>query len=292
MYTESTHVTLSWGKALQLISLILDLGGLHNIGPETNLGKKIRGAFPKKGEKIHMETVNIGTFCFDGKPQKACAKYDGEQISFGPIKTGHCFQAIRLKNGSLFPTRCLCCNISWQELDAMGLIFGTVVQIGKDLYLCRCLEVADEENVSDEWSAIVEEMEEAKESNLLLNFEEVYVWGQGPAKRWPNSKVVRGYYEPNGWYGYDPGTRSVKVGFRPLFEPLRAVPLDYKPLVGKVIAPMNAAWRHITGVLLSYSDYDLVLENASPVPEDCRWAAQVGNHVIIDRDAVRWLREV
>lgn len=236
-----------------------------------------------------METVNIGTFCFDGKPQKTCAKYDGETISFGPIKTGHCFQAMRLKNGSLFPTRCLCQNISWEELNAMGLIFGTVVQMGKEIYLCRCLDVADEEDVPDEWSAIVKEV---GENNPLFNFEDSYVWGQGPAKRWPNSKVVRGYYEPNGWYCYEPSTRAISIGFRPIFEPLRAVPLDYKSLVGKVIAPMNAAWRHITGVLSSYSDYDLVLENASSVPEGCRWAAQVGRQVIIDRTAVRWLREV
>ena len=63
-----------------------------------------------------------------------------------------------------------------------------------------------------------------------------------------------------------------------------------KSLVGKKIIIYGPTGWTISGKLVRYDNYDLVLEECSYLP-DLTWASKVDGELIIDRNAVEWLRE-
>lgn len=125
--------------------------------------------------EIHMaEVIEIGTLYFDGRPQKVGVKYNGERLSLGPTVPGKAIQWVKA-NGLLIADRCVCTQISWGELDFIGLVFGTIIQIDGRWYLCRCLKVGAEGGVPNEWDAILEKV---GESNDLWHWKDAFFWGQ------------------------------------------------------------------------------------------------------------------
>ena len=66
----------------------------------------------------------IGSLYFDGRPQKVGVAYNGEQISFGDAAPGQEISWVRMQSGLLVADRCVCTNISWEDLDKEDFVFG------------------------------------------------------------------------------------------------------------------------------------------------------------------------
>ena len=234
------------------------------------------------------EIIKLGCLQLNRQPKGLGVKYNGEVLSFGdtdPLKAIPFVKWGKL----LVASQCVCTNISWDELNKAGYIFGWPVKIDGAPYLCRSLKAGEERDVPNEWDSILDDL---GEDDGLWHWSDGYFWGQETSRRFASSRAVRGWSSARYW-NYDSATyRYVYVGFRPVLEPLAPEPLVSDTLIGanlKVYGPDTA----IIGQLVEYTDYDLVIELSAqqPSPMERKWAGKDGKHIIIDRSAIVWVQE-
>ena len=237
-----------------------------------------------------MEIKNFGTVYLDGQPYFPGAESNGRVISFGDTVSEKAIPFVRWK--SLWvASQCVCINISWDELNKAGYIFGCPVKIDGTSYLCRSLKVGKNKEASNEWDSILDTL---GEYNSILHWEKKYFWGQeGPnLEGWESFRAVRGYCSARYWYTYTSAAQLIDVGFRPVLKPLPPEPLISDALIRadlKVYGPDTA----IIGQLVEYTDYDLVMAPNTKLrlPRKCQWVRRDGKRIIIDRAAIVWMKE-
>ena len=88
-----------------------------------------------------VEVVKLGSLYFDGQPQEIGVPYNGKRLLFGDTVSGKEISWARLQNGLLIAGRCVCTEISWEQLHEEGFVFGAPITIDGETYLCRCLRV-------------------------------------------------------------------------------------------------------------------------------------------------------
>ena len=235
------------------------------------------------------EIIKLGCLQLNRQPKGLGVKYNGEVLSFGdtdPLKAIPFVKWGKL----LVASQCVCTNISWDELNKAGYIFGWPVKIDGAPYLCRSLKAGEERDVPNEWDSILDDL---GEDDGLWHWKKQYSWGQETPKRRASFRAVRGYYSARYWYFYSATYRSVSVGFRPALEPLPPAPLISDSLIGatlKLYGPSKA----FSGRLEEFSDYDLVIEPSAQqlIPADCKWVSKDGGRIIVERSAITWMQEV
>ena len=233
------------------------------------------------------EIIKLGSLYFNGQPQEVGVKYNGGQISFGPVAHGKELQWVKV-NGLLIADRSICTNVSWEQLNDHGLIFGTPVQIDGQFYLCRCLKVGTKENVPNEWYSV---LNETGEDNDLWYWDNIYFWGQEILEYKASYRAVRGYLSARSWNYLPAAHRSAHVGFRPALEYLGPVPCSPDTLVGRTIKVYFSGGVSIEGCLVDFSDYDIILKPVTPIPADCPRAVKDGCNIVVSRDNIIWLKE-
>jgi len=167
------------------------------------------------------EIIKLGCLQLNRQPKGLGVKYNGEVLSFGdtdPLKAIPFVKWGKL----LVASQCVCTNISWDELNKAGYIFGWPVKIDGAPYLCRSLKAGEERDVPNEWDSILDDL---GEDDGLWHWSDGYFWGQETSRRFASSRAVRGWSSARYW-NYDSATyRYVYVGFRPVLEPLPPEPL-------------------------------------------------------------------
>lgn len=210
-------------------------------------------------------------------------------ISFGDTVLDKELRWIKLKNELLVADRCVCTNISWEQLDEKGLVLGTLITINGETYWCRCLRVGAKEGEPNEWDSV---LDEAGEDNDLWHWDNVYFWGQETPEYEASNRVVRGYYSARYW-GDDGGAayRGVYVGFRPALEYLGSEPYTPDTLLGKKARVYGLGGVTIEGCLVDFSDYDVILEANPSTYVNCPWITKEGRNIIVERKNIIWLKE-
>ena len=157
--------------------------------------------------------IKLGTFCLDSTPIKPGAEYKPDaKISISPgTQIGWV-----VVNGLLIADRSLLTGISWDDLDAQGLVFGKDITIGRQDFRIRLLKVGDEEDVPNEWDAA---LDITGEEDGLWYWSMNLFWGQEVAED-PSHRASRGYSSARNWDYYSSAHRSSHLGFRPALEPL------------------------------------------------------------------------
>ena len=236
------------------------------------------------------EIVNLGSLYLNGQPKDLGVKYNGEVLSFGNTNSERSIPFVKWGE-LLVANQCVCVNISWDELNKAGYIFGCPVKINGTPYICRSLKVGKNKEASNEWDSILDTL---GEYNSILHWEKKYFWGQeGPnLEGWESFRAVRGYCSARYWYTYTSAAQLIDVGFRPVLKPLPPEPLISDALIRadlKVYGPDTA----IIGQLVEYTDYDLVMAPNTKLrlPRKCQWARRDGKRIIIDRAAIVWMKE-
>lgn len=240
-----------------------------------------------KGGMTMAEIIKLGSLYFNRRSQKVGVKYNGRQINFGPEIPGKELQWVKV-NGLLIADRCICVNVSWEQLNDQGFIFGTPIQINGHFYLCRCLKVGAEKNIPNEWDAA---LDEAGEDDELWHWKGCFFWGQETPADWAESRVYRGSYLARGWSNYSASVRVGTLGFRPAMEYLGSVSCSPDTLVGKAIKAYFSGGVSIEGCLVDFSDYDIILKPVTPIPADCPRAVKDGCNIVVSRDNIIWLKE-
>ena len=234
------------------------------------------------------EIIKLGCLQLNRQPKGLGVKYNGEVLSFGdtdPLKAIPFVKWGKL----LVASQCVCTNISWDELNKAGYIFGWPVKIDGAPYLCRSLKAGEERDVPNEWDSILDEL---GEDDSLWHWSKQLFWGQEISKKRGSFRAVRGRHSARYWNDLSATTRHVTVGFRPVLEPLAPEPLISDALIRadlKVYGPDTA----IIGQLVEYTDYDLVMAPNTKLrlPRKCQWVRRDGKRIIIDRAAIVWMKE-
>ena len=114
-------------------------------------------------------------------------------------------------------------EVSWDNLNAKGLIFGKNYTAGGVSYTLRAPSVGSDSAgsgdsqhgtpQSNEWDRILD-----KNDGYIKNWSRMHSWGQDISRSLWTSRAVRGYSSARFW-GYNRATRSSPyVGFRPVLE--------------------------------------------------------------------------
>lgn len=234
-----------------------------------------------------MTLAKLGSIYFDGDPVDPGSALDGQQFSIGDTHPGKELQWVQ-DGDLLVANRCICVNISWDKLNQMGFVFGALVVIDNESYLCRCLKVGETGYDPNEWDTLLDKY---SKNNTLWHWEDAWFWGQETPLEMASSRVSRGYCSARDWNLFTASYQSVRVGFRPVLEPLGSASLSPDHLTGKHVRVYGPQWATIDGTLVGADDYDITLDVGTVLPEDFSWGTKTNKGIIISKSSVNWLKE-
>lgn len=195
--------------------------------------------------------IKFGTLCLDGTPVRLESRYEpGKALSF---IEGNSISWIAV-NGILIADRCLLSHISWDDLNAQGLVFGKRVTIGQQTFQARLLKLGDREGVPNEWDAALDII---GEDNDLLHWGKIYSLGQEQSREEPECRASCGYNWARSWAYFGASYRNAYIGYRPVLEP---IPSDAQ-VTGKNICAIGNQ-SIIYGTVLEQTPYDILLKPA------------------------------
>ena len=238
---------------------------------------------------MNPEIVRLGSLYVNGQSFAVGGPYNSGVLSFGDSIAGKEIQWV--KDGkTLIADRCVCDDISWVQLDQMGLAKGTPVFIDGRVYLCRCPKT---EPAFSEWELLLDKY---GEGNDLWHWNHMYFWGQDEEDATRTSDIarcaVRGYHAANHGCWFDKTCRVKNLGFRPVLEPMPVSLKISRSLVGQKVLLYGLGGGSMTGTLEKLDDYDLFLSCLPPLPVVRSWMCLSGGMVVVPRNAVVWIRKV
>lgn len=246
------------------------------------------------------DVIMKGTILFDENPVSRDAINTGEDISFGDTLSQNDKLVFVSVNNLLISTRTICRNVSWDQLNKQGYIYGRPVVIDRTQFLCRSLHVGVGPGDPNEWDVALDAV---GESDCIWHWQEAYFWGieKSVITNGADDRTVRGGKASRHFAGQDRGRMVRSVGFRPVLEYLSPRAIISRGLLKKKVKVYGPG-GYITGFLKDFSDYDLILANTEgyPVPPQnihrgslCNpWLCAKEKHeTIINRSAIIWIQE-
>ena len=116
-------------------------------------------------------------------------------------------------------------EVSWDNLNAKGLIFGNSYAAGGMNYTLRAPSVGGKSIGSDESQRGTPESNEwdrllDKNDGYIKNWSGIYSWGQDTSNIESGRRAVRGYNSTRNWYDNNATSSDPILGFRPVLEVL------------------------------------------------------------------------
>ena len=229
-----------------------------------------------------VHTLKLGSLYLNGKPVAPKTEYQpGQGISFGYPAPDMAISWVPA-NGMLIADQCLLTNISWDDLDAQGLVFGKEIKAQGFRFMVRLLKVGDDEDVPNEWDAALDAV---GEDDALWHWRKLFFWGQESVPGVASSRANRGYHSARNWVWHDSSSRYADLGFRPAL-----VPLPTDPSALRLGQPVIAVGRDggVVGELVDETQYDFIIRpKADGVTGAALFTTEVGNNLVaVDRSRV------
>ena len=185
-------------------------------------------------------------------------------------------------NGLLIADQCLLTNVSWDDLDVQGLVFGKEVTVQGLRFKIRLLKVGSKEDVPNEWDAALDAV---GEDDTLWHWDHKFFWGQEPVSGSVSYRAVRGFYSARYWYNYSATLSHPFVGFRPALEPLPTDPSAIRHSQEALVIGRAGA---VAGSLIDATAYDLVIQpNADGLIGEVSFAAKMQDGTLaVDRSGI------
>ena len=117
----------------------------------------------------------------------------------------------------LVADRVLLVAVSWETLALNGFATGVNVVYGGQRFLCRLLQVGEDEGMLNEWDEV---LDVAGNYDKLWHWSGVSFWGLD--KAFSSYAAVRGNASSRFWGASDTKTIDTQIGFRPVLIPLGA----------------------------------------------------------------------
>lgn len=185
-------------------------------------------------------------------------------------------------NGLLIADQCLLTNVSWDDLDVQGLVFGKEVTVQGLRFKIRLLKVGSKEDVPNEWDAALDAV---GEDDTLWHWDHKFFWGQEPVSGSVSHRASRGYYSARYWDWYYSSFRNAGLGFRPALEPLPTDPSAIRHSQEALVIGRAGA---VAGSLIDATAYDLVIQpNADGLIGEVSFAAKMQDGTLaVDRSGI------
>lgn len=222
--------------------------------------------------------IKFGSLCLDGFPVNVGTEYKpGQAIKIGETTPGKEISWV-VVNNLLIADHSILTGISWDDLNANGLVFGKEISAGGFRFTERLLRVGKEGGMPNEWDAA---LDATGDDDAIWHWQGIYFWGQEAAKR-ASPRIVRGYLSARsrGRVAANRGTN----GFRPAMAPLISSTLDNVHDGEKLM--LWGGQSIVFGRLEEISRYEVVLSDGGGVLSNGFGTLSGGGFIVIDRDAV------
>ena len=185
-------------------------------------------------------------------------------------------------NGLLIADQCLLTNVSWDDLDVQGLVFGKEVTVQGLRFKIRLLKVGSKEDVPNEWDAALDAV---GEDDTLWHWDHKFFWGQEPVSGSVSHRAIRGYYSARHYDWRTSSLRGARYGFRPALEPLPTDPSAIRHSQEALVIGRAGA---VAGSLIDATAYDLVIQpNADGLIGEVSFAAKMQDGTLaVDRSGI------
>lgn len=185
-------------------------------------------------------------------------------------------------NGLLIADQCLLTNVSWDDLDVQGLVFGKEVTVQGLRFKIRLLKVGSKEDVPNEWDAALDAV---GEDDTLWHWDHKFFWGQEPVSGSVSYRAVRGYDSARYWRNNNATISYPYLGFRPALEPLPTDPSAIRHSQEALVIGRAGA---VAGSLIDATAYDLVIQpNADGLIGEVSFAAKMQDGTLaVDRSGI------
>lgn len=226
--------------------------------------------------------IKLGSLFLDGRPVETGMQYVPSQtIEVGEMTPSKEIGWVAV-NGLLIADQCLLTNVSWDDLDVQGLVFGKEVTVQGLRFKIRLLKVGSKEDVPNEWDAALDAV---GEDDTLWHWDHKFFWGQEPVSGSVSYRAFRGYYSARYWDWNDSSHRYARLGFRPALEPLPTDPSAIRHSQEALVIGRAGA---VAGSLIDATAYDLVIQpNADGLIGEVSFAAKMQDGTLaVDRSGI------
>lgn len=226
--------------------------------------------------------IKLGSLFLDGRPVETGMQYVPSQtIEVGEMTPSKEIGWVAV-NGLLIADQCLLTNVSWDDLDVQGLVFGKEVTVQGLRFKIRLLKVGSKEDVPNEWDAALDAV---GEDDTLWHWDHKFFWGQEPVSGSVSRRVRRGYFSARNFSWISSGRRYVYLGFRPALEPLPTDPSAIRHSQEALVIGRAGA---VAGSLIDATAYDLVIQpNADGLIGEVSFAAKMQDGTLaVDRSGI------
>lgn len=226
--------------------------------------------------------IKLGSLFLDGRPVETGMQYVPSQtIEVGEMTPSKEIGWVAV-NGLLIADQCLLTNVSWDDLDVQGLVFGKEVTVQGLRFKIRLLKVGSKEDVPNEWDAALDAV---GEDDTLWHWDHKFFWGQEPVSGSVSHRAIRGYNSARHWGWSDSSSRHALLGFRPALEPLPTDPSAIRHSQEALVIGRAGA---VAGSLIDATAYDLVIQpNADGLIGEVSFAAKMQDGTLaVDRSGI------
>lgn len=226
--------------------------------------------------------IKLGSLFLDGRPVETGMQYVPSQtIEVGEMTPSKEIGWVAV-NGLLIADQCLLTNVSWDDLDVQGLVFGKEVTVQGLRFKIRLLKVGSKEDVPNEWDAALDAV---GEDDTLWHWDHKFFWGQEPVSGSVSHRAIRGYNSARFWDWSDSSLRHAFLGFRPALEPLPTDPSAIRHSQEALVIGRAGA---VAGSLIDATAYDLVIQpNADGLIGEVSFAAKMQDGTLaVDRSGI------
>lgn len=226
--------------------------------------------------------IKLGSLFLDGRPVETGMQYVPSQtIEVGEMTPSKEIGWVAV-NGLLIADQCLLTNVSWDDLDVQGLVFGKEVTVQGLRFKIRLLKVGSKEDVPNEWDAALDAV---GEDDTLWHWDHKFFWGQEPVSGSVSHRATRGYDSARRWLNNRATRSTPSVGFRPALEPLPTDPSAIRHSQEALVIGRAGA---VAGSLIDATAYDLVIQpNADGLIGEVSFAAKMQDGTLaVDRSGI------
>lgn len=226
--------------------------------------------------------IKLGSLFLDGRPVETGMQYVPSQtIEVGEMTPSKEIGWVAV-NGLLIADQCLLTNVSWDDLDVQGLVFGKEVTVQGLRFKIRLLKVGSKEDVPNEWDAALDAV---GEDDTLWHWDHKFFWGQEPVSGSVSHRAFRGYCSARYYYWDTSSRRYAYFGFRPALEPLPTDPSAIRHSQEALVIGRAGA---VAGSLIDATAYDLVIQpNADGLIGEVSFAAKMQDGTLaVDRSGI------
>ena len=226
--------------------------------------------------------IKLGSLFLDGRPVETGMQYVPSQtIEVGEMTPSKEIGWVAV-NGLLIADQCLLTNVSWDDLDVQGLVFGKEVTVQGLRFKIRLLKVGSKEDVPNEWDAALDAV---GEDDTLWHWDHKFFWGQEPVSGSVSYRAIRGYNSARLWGYGNASSQYAILGFRPALEPLPTDPSAIRHSQEALVIGRAGA---VAGSLIDATAYDLVIQpNADGLIGEVSFAAKMQDGTLaVDRSGI------